>query len=159
MAIAGKINIIKDRVWVHENLKDYSFKFCILITRYQKTKTCKTGEMALLPSQDCRLSWNWVNEHVCVWWCHPTGHNHGGNGLWAAPGAEEAEAGGDASGGRTVRPIWLSLIHAFRLVLQDFPTNCLGKQKVFKKSVLHKGLICCCSHRGPAVRGGIVAAI
>lgn len=32
------------------------------------------------------------------------GHSHGGNGLRAAPGAEEAEARGDAPGGRAVRP-------------------------------------------------------
>lgn len=32
------------------------------------------------------------------------GHSHGGNGLRAAPGAQEAEARGDATGGRAVRP-------------------------------------------------------
>lgn len=38
--------------------------------------------------------------------CHASlaGHSHGGNGLRAAPGAEEAEARRDAPGGRAVRP-------------------------------------------------------
>lgn len=36
-------------------------------------------------------------------------HHHGGNGLRAAPGAEEAEAGGDAPGGRTVRAFDVSI--------------------------------------------------
>lgn len=38
--------------------------------------------------------------------CHASlaGHSHGGNGLRAAPGAEETEARRDAPGGRAVRP-------------------------------------------------------
>lgn len=121
-------------------------------------RLCLTGDPIFRLPRDtnknvCPSVSVFLNEHVCVWRFHPTGHNHGGNGLWAAPGAEETEAGGDAPRGWTVRPIGLVFIYFCRLTFQEFSIYFLAKRKVLKKSVLHNRCTgvqrdqCCCHSR------------